>query len=145
MQSATTKFEIIGIPMVLERVEVNSIKSAHCKQKQNLKMTPYLLNKFQRSEYEDLRNLTETEITEGKDMTTFLTLQRRRGHNATHYHNLNTLPCALLYSIVYSEICLVLGCLQQATTCYCHHFFNIYIYIYIYIYKYIHIYIYINI
>ena len=30
MQSATTKFEIIGIPMVLKRVEVNSLKSAHC-------------------------------------------------------------------------------------------------------------------
>ena len=48
-------------PMVKERVEVNSPKSEHYPQQQNLQMIPYLLSKFQRSKWEGLCNLTEIE------------------------------------------------------------------------------------
>ena len=41
MCSATMKYEIIRKPMVIERVEVNLLKSAHYYQKQNLQMMPY--------------------------------------------------------------------------------------------------------
>ena len=45
------------------------------------------------------------------NMSTFQTLQRWIGHNATCYRNLNTLSHALSHALRYilSEICLVLG------------------------------------
>ena len=53
-------------------------------------------------------------------MTTFQSLQTWIGHNATRYHNLNTLPHALQY--ILSEIYPVLSYKQQVTTCYRHFF-----------------------
>ena len=66
MECATMKYKINRKPMNVERVEVNSLKSA-CYWKQNLEMIPYLFNKFQRSKWEGLRNLTEIENSEGYD------------------------------------------------------------------------------
>ena len=59
-------------------------------------------------------------------MATFQTLQTGIGHNATRYHNFNTLPQALLY--IFFEICLVLSYFQRVTTGYRHFLFNQYIF-----------------
>ena len=61
---AAMKDEIIRKPMVLEKIEVSSLKFAYC-WKKNLEMIPYLFNKFQRSKLEGLWNMTEIKITEG--------------------------------------------------------------------------------
>ena len=59
------KYKIIRKPMVLDRVEIDSLKSAYYYYKQNFEMTPYLFNKFHRSKWEGLWHLTDFEITEG--------------------------------------------------------------------------------
>ena len=61
-------------------------------------------------------------------MTNFQTPQTWLGHNVTRYHDLNALSYALPY--IFSEICLILGYLQCATTRY-HQFFNKIIYFFI--------------
>ena len=57
------KYEMIRKPMILERVEVNLLKSAHDYVRQNLYMIPFLCNEFQRSKWRGLWNLAEIEIT----------------------------------------------------------------------------------
>ena len=59
-----------------------------------------------------------------KNMATFQTLRTWIGHNATRYQNLNALPHPLPHALpyIFSEICLVLRCLQWATTRYRQYF-----------------------
>ena len=54
MHSAAMKYEIIRKPMVLNKVEVNLLKSVYQYLKQNLKMISYLFNQSQRSKWEGL-------------------------------------------------------------------------------------------
>ena len=62
---STMKYEIIRKPMVLQRVEINLLKSAHYYYNQNFFVDVSLLifNEFQRSKWEGLWNLAEIEIT----------------------------------------------------------------------------------
>ena len=71
--------------MELQRKEVINLPSFSHYKKQNLEIILYLFNKFERSKWKGLRNLTEIESCKGllKDMAKFLTLQTRLGHNAT--------------------------------------------------------------
>ena len=61
----TMKYEIIRKPMVLQRVEINLLKSAHYYYNQNFFVDHSLLifNEFQRSKWEGLWDLAEIEIT----------------------------------------------------------------------------------
>ena len=79
---ATMKYEIIRKPMVLERVEINLLKSAHCYQKQNLQM---ILNLMNSKEVSGKACEIWLKLRLHKDMATFQILQTLIGHNATRY------------------------------------------------------------
>ena len=71
--------------MVLQRVEVINLPNFSHYKKQNSEIILYLFNKFERSKWKGLRNLTEIESCKRllKDMTKFQTRKTWLGHNAT--------------------------------------------------------------
>ena len=91
-------------------------------------MISYVFNKFERSKWESLSNLTEIESCKRLlwNIANFQTPQIWLGPKATPCHNLKALPPAFPY--IFSEICPVLGYFQRFTKGY-HQFFKTCIYI----------------
>ena len=151
-------------PMVLERVEVNLLKSAHYYYKQNWKMIPYLFNQFEKASgsgkicevylklglhfnFPDLANIDRSCCRVWKVVISFSNLVFSDIKRiTTHYQTQETwiglnITCyhslnALPHALPYIlyQLCLVLGYLQLVTTCYHRFFLKIVIYIVLWIY-----------
>ena len=84
--------------MVLESVEVTLVKNAHyILLEVEFLDDSLLIHLINSKEASRKTSKIWLKLSLLKDMETFQTLQTWIGHNATRYHNLNTLPHALPY------------------------------------------------
>ena len=118
--------------MVLERVEVTLVKNAHyILLEVEFLDDSLLIHLINSKEASRKTSKIWLKLSLLKDMETFQTLQTWIGHNATRYHNLNTLPYALPHALPYILSDIYLICPNTM----CYHNFNVLLHVLSYIFS----------